>query len=206
MIIIRLVILIQHLALSSIFIQYLALSSIFIQYLGLSSIFIQYLALSSIFMMNLNKLESYLNLLNNVIYNVRIFVAHFCGLPQNIDCLICALWHCRLIRKVKILNINVSLLFNKIEPASGSRGGTKVGGTGELAPPLRACLRGVQGYPFVLLYFSILCSVLLWNYPWKTYSVNLWNVLSMKSPFHKMFYLWNVPSMNFFFFMKYPIY
>ena len=31
--------------------------------------------------------------------------------------------HCRLIRKVKNLNIYVSLMFNKLEPAFGSRGG-----------------------------------------------------------------------------------
>ena len=43
--------------------------------------------------------------------------------------------YCRLIRKVKNLNIYVSLLFNKLEPASGSRGG--LGG---------ACLGGAQGY------------------------------------------------------------
>ncbi len=47
------------------------------------------------------------------------------------------LLHCRLIRKVKNLNIYVSLLFNKLEPASGSRGARGVqcqGGTGVPAP------------------------------------------------------------------------
>jgi len=43
-----------------------------------------------------------------------------------------------LIRKVKNLNIYESLLFNKLEPASGSKGGGGHMGFGP-APPLRAC-------------------------------------------------------------------
>ena len=47
------------------------------------------------------------------------------------------LWHCRLIRKVKNLNIYVSFLFFKLEPVSGSRGaygGACLGGHRDTAP------------------------------------------------------------------------
>ena len=47
--------------------------------------------------------------------------------------------HCRLIRKVKNLNIYVSLQFTKFEPVSDSRGVQVKGGTGVLGQFKKKC-------------------------------------------------------------------
>ena len=117
------------------------------------------------------------------------------------------LWHCRLIRKVKILNINVSLLFNKIEPASGSRGGTKVGGTGELAPhyvPVYGGYRGTLLFYCILVFYALYyCEIIHEKHTLSIYEMScLWKVLSIKCSIYGMshlwisFFLWNILSIK----------